>query len=48
MKTEVVKEPFDRFETIDCVNDGVECWIARELCCSFGYHEHIKNENVLC
>lgn len=37
MKTEEIKELFNRFESIVCDYNGVECWSARELQKLLGY-----------
>ena len=37
MKTEEIKELFNRFESIVCDYNGVECWSARELQPLLGY-----------
>lgn len=37
MKTDKIKELFDKFESIACEYQGVECWSARELCSLLGY-----------
>ena len=39
MKTEEIKELFNRFESIVCDYNGVECWSARELYKLLGYVE---------
>lgn len=47
MKTEDIKDLFDKFESIACDYDGVECWSARELCELLGYAKWQTFENVL-
>ncbi len=47
MKTEEIKDLFDRFESIACEYQGVECWSARELCGLLGYAKWQTFENVL-
>ena len=37
MKTEEIKDLFNKFESIVCDYNGVECWSARELCNLLGY-----------
>lgn len=37
MKTDKIKELFEKFESIACEYQGVECWSARELCSLLGY-----------
>jgi len=37
MKTEEIKDLFNRFESIVCDYNGVECWSARELYKLLGY-----------
>ena len=37
MKTEEIKELFEKFESIVCEYNGVECWSARELHKLLGY-----------
>ncbi len=37
MKTEDIKDLFDKFESIACEYQGGECWSARELCGLLGY-----------
>ena len=37
MKTEEIKELFEKFEGIVCEYNGVECWSARELYKLLGY-----------
>lgn len=39
MKTEEIKDLFNRFESIVCDYNGVECWSARELYKLLGYVE---------
>ncbi len=47
MKTEEIKDLFQKFESIACDYEGVECWSARELCGLLGYAKWQKFENVL-
>lgn len=47
MKSEDIKNLFDKFESIACEYDGVECWSARELCVLLGYAKWQTFENVL-
>lgn len=47
MKTEDIKDLFDKFESIACEYQGVECWSARELCGLLGYAKWQTFENVL-
>lgn len=47
MKTEDIKNLFNKFESIACEYDGVECWSARELCSLLGYAKWQTFENVL-
>ena len=37
MKTEDIKNLFDKFESIACEYQGGECWSARDLCGLLGY-----------
>ena len=37
MKTEEIKDLFNKFESIVCDYNGVECWSAREMCNLLGY-----------
>ena len=37
MKTEEIKDLFNKFESIVCDYNGVECWTARELYKLLGY-----------
>lgn len=37
MKTDEIRNLFERFESISCEYEGVECWSARELCGLLGY-----------
>ena len=37
MKAEEIKDLFNKFESIVCDYNGVECWSARELCNLLGY-----------
>lgn len=47
MKTEEIKDLFERFESIACECDGIECWSARELYTLLGYAKWQTFENVL-
>ncbi len=47
MKTEEIKNLFDKFESIACEYQGVECWSAREMCTLLGYAKWQTFENVL-
>ena len=47
MKSEEIKNLLDKFESIACEYDGVECWSARELCGVLGYAKWQTFENVL-
>lgn len=47
MKSGEIKNLFDKFESIVCEYDGVECWSARELCGLLGYAKWQTFENVL-
>lgn len=47
MKTEEIRNLFDRFEAISCEYDGVECWSARELCGLLGYAKWERFEGVI-
>ncbi len=47
MKTEDIKNLFDKFESIACEYDGVECWSARELCNLLGYAKWERFEGVI-
>ena len=47
MKTEEIKDFFDKFEAIACEYEGIECWSARELCPLLGYAKWQTFENVL-
>ena len=47
MKTEEIKDLFDKFEAIACEYEGIECWSARELCPLLGYAKWQTFENVL-
>ena len=47
MKTEEIKDLFQKFESIACDYEGVECWSARELGGLLGYAKWQKFENVL-
>lgn len=47
MKTEDIKDLFDKFESIACEYQGVECWSARELCGLLGYAKWERFEGVI-
>lgn len=47
MKTEEIKNLFDKFEAIACEYEGVECWSARELCTLLGYAKWERFEGVI-
>lgn len=47
MKTEEIKDLFNRFESIVCDYNGVECWSARELKTLLGYSKWDKFLNVI-
>ena len=47
MKTKEIKDLFDRFESIACEYEGVECWSARELCPLLGYAQWRNFENII-
>lgn len=47
MKSEEIKNLLDRFESIACEYEGVECWSARELYPVLGYAKWQTFENVL-
>lgn len=47
MKSEEIKDLFDKFEAIACEYEGVECWSAREMCTLLGYAKWQTFENVL-
>lgn len=47
MKTEDIKNLFDKFESIACEYQGVECWSARELCGLLGYAKWERFEGVI-
>lgn len=47
MKSEEIKNLFDKFESIACEYDGVECWSARELCGILGYAKWERFEGVI-
>lgn len=39
MKAEIIKELFEKFESVASDLDGVECWSARDLYPLFGYSQ---------
>lgn len=47
MKTEEIRNLFDRFEAISCEYEGVECWSARELCGLLGYAQWRNFEMII-
>ena len=47
MKSDEIKSLFDKFESIACEYDGVECWSARELCSLLGYAKWERFEGVI-
>lgn len=47
MKSDEIKNLFDKFESIACEYDGVECWSARELCSLLGYAKWERFEGVI-
>lgn len=47
MKTEGIKELFERFESIVRLYDGVECWSARDLCTVLGYVQWRNFEQIV-
>jgi len=47
IKSEEIKNLLDRFESIACDYEGVECWSARELYPVLGYAKWQTFENVL-
>ena len=47
MKSEEIKDLFNKFESIACEYDGVECWSARELCGVLGYAKWERLEGVI-
>ena len=47
MKTEEIKDLFNKFESIVCDYNGVECWSARELQRLLGYSKWDKFQNVI-
>ena len=47
MKTEDIKNLFNKFESIACEYQGVECWSARELCGLLGYAKWERFEGVI-
>ena len=47
MKSEEIKDLFDKFESIACEYDGVECWSARELCGLLGYAKWERFKGVI-
>lgn len=47
MKKEEIKNLFDKFESIACEYQGVECWSARELCSLLGYAKWERFEGVI-
>lgn len=47
MKAEGIKDLFEKFESIACDYEGVECWSARELCELLGYAKWERFEGVI-
>ena len=47
MKTEEIKELFEKFESIVCEYNGVECWSARELYKLLGYIEWRNFQSII-
>lgn len=47
MKAEEIKDLFEKFESIACDYEGVECWSARELCELLGYAKWERFEGVI-
>lgn len=47
MKSDEIKDLFDKFEAIACEYEGVECWSARELCGVLGYAKWERFEGVI-
>lgn len=47
MKAEEIKDLFEKFESIACDYEGVECWSARELCDLLGYAKWERFEGVI-
>ncbi len=47
MKSEEIKSLFEKFESIACVYEGVECWSARDLCVLLGYAKWDHFEGVI-
>lgn len=47
MKSEEIKNLFNKFESIACEYHGVECWSARELCGVLGYAKWERFEGVI-
>lgn len=47
MKTNEIKDLFDRFESIAIEYEGVECWSARELGPALGYLQFRNLKPVL-
>lgn len=47
MKKEEIKDLFEKFESIACDYEGVECWSARELCVLLGYSKWERFEGVI-
>lgn len=47
MKSEEIKSLFEKFESIACTYEGVECWSARELCGLLGYAKWERFEGVI-
>ncbi len=47
MKSNEIKELFNKFEQIACEYEGLECWSARELAVLLGYSKWEKFLNVI-
>ena len=47
MKSEEIKNLFEKFESIACVYEDVECWSARDLCVLLGYAKWERFEGVI-
>ena len=47
MKSNEIKELFNKFEQIACEYEGIECWSARELAVLLGYSKWEKFLNVI-
>lgn len=47
MKTDEIRNLFERFESISCEYESVECWSARELCGLLGYAQWRNFELII-